>query len=144
MTSSTNEPPATTRLPRGWEQAESVNGPVYYIDHNTHTTTFARPTNQPESPTGDAKHVLPAGWEQRETPSGRVYLIDHNTHTNTWNDPRSEDTHVDGDWEEMLPREDSPLPAGCEIKTSATGRPYFVNNNSKLTTWDDPRIQNKQ
>ncbi|KIM30189.1 hypothetical protein M408DRAFT_22230 [Serendipita vermifera MAFF 305830] len=39
----------------------------------------------------------------------------------------------------ILPLNDQ-LPSGWETKLSTTGRVYFVNNNTKTTTWDDPRL----
>ncbi|KAJ3375850.1 hypothetical protein GGF31_003055 [Allomyces arbusculus] len=34
-----------------------------------------------------------------------------------------------------------PLPAGWEMRTMPSGRPYFVDHNTRTTTWDDPRGQ---
>ncbi|KAI0279868.1 hypothetical protein BGY98DRAFT_1095933 [Russula aff. rugulosa BPL654] len=33
-----------------------------------------------------------------------------------------------------------PLPSGWEIRLTSTARVYFVDHNSKTTTWDDPRL----
>ncbi|KAF5919546.1 hypothetical protein HPG69_000145 [Diceros bicornis minor] len=59
-----------------WEQRELPNGRVYYVDHNTKTTTWERP--------------LPPGWEKRTDPRGRFYYVDHNTRTTTWQRPTAE------------------------------------------------------
>ncbi|GAA5877402.1 hypothetical protein JCM3774_003587 [Rhodotorula dairenensis] len=32
------------------------------------------------------------------------------------------------------------LPSGWERRVTPTGRPYFVDHNTKTTTWDDPRV----
>lgn len=32
------------------------------------------------------------------------------------------------------------LPSGWEMKWTADGHPYFVDHNTKSTTWDDPRV----
>ncbi|XP_020949524.1 NEDD4-like E3 ubiquitin-protein ligase WWP2 isoform X2 [Sus scrofa] len=46
-TSGTQQLPAASQapdaLPAGWEQRELPNGRVYYVDHNTKTTTWERP-----------------------------------------------------------------------------------------------------
>ncbi|KAI8850426.1 hypothetical protein BC829DRAFT_425173 [Chytridium lagenaria] len=92
-------------------------GRTYYVDHNTRTTTWVRPsifrasattqsTAQAATVTTDMERrasplplppppltrltwgPLPAGWEQRYTPEGRPYFVDHNTRTTTWLDPR--------------------------------------------------------
>ncbi|XP_016056307.1 PREDICTED: NEDD4-like E3 ubiquitin-protein ligase WWP2 isoform X1 [Miniopterus natalensis] len=67
---------APDALPAGWEQRELPNGRVYYVDHNTKTTTWERP--------------LPPGWEKRTDPRGRFYYVDHNTRTTTWQRPTAE------------------------------------------------------
>jgi E3 ubiquitin-protein ligase NEDD4 len=33
-----------------------------------------------------------------------------------------------------------PLPSGWEMRMTNTGRIYFVDHNTKITTWDDPRL----
>jgi hypothetical protein len=33
-----------------------------------------------------------------------------------------------------------PLPSGWEMRVTNTGRIYFVDHTSKITTWDDPRL----
>ena len=63
-------------------------GRVYYVDHNTKSTTWTRPgqdsinTNQ-----------LPSGWEERTNELGLVYYVDHNTQSTTWTRPE-QDTPV--------------------------------------------------
>ncbi|KAK4052965.1 hypothetical protein OIO90_004089 [Microbotryomycetes sp. JL221] len=37
------------------------------------------------------------------------------------------------------PADQRPLPNGWEIKYAPNGRPYFVDHNSRRTTWEDPR-----
>ncbi len=33
-----------------------------------------------------------------------------------------------------------PLPSGWEMRMTSAGRIYFVDHNSRITTWDDPRL----
>jgi E3 ubiquitin-protein ligase NEDD4 len=33
-----------------------------------------------------------------------------------------------------------PLPSGWEMRMTSAGRVYFVDHNTKITTWDDPRL----
>ena len=33
-----------------------------------------------------------------------------------------------------------PLPSGWEMRLTNTGRVYFVDHNTRTTTWDDPRL----
>lgn len=199
---------AQGRLPGGWERREDNLGRTYYVDHNSRQTTWIRPTanydageqrNQlqqqqnverqrhqarvlPEdrtganSPTSDrnspsqtpnpvnqataAQMVatgattagtgeLPAGWEQRHTPEGRAYFVDHNTRTTTWVDPRRQQyirmygQNAGGNNTTIQQQPVSqlgPLPSGWEMRLTNTARVYFVDHNTKTTTWDDPRL----
>lgn len=93
---------------------------------------------------------LPAGWEQRHTPEGRAYFVDHNTRTTTWVDPRRQqyirmygqnagsggNTTIQQQPVSQL----GPLPSGWEMRLTNTARVYFVDHNTKTTTWDDPRL----
>lgn len=90
---------------------------------------------------------LPAGWEQRFTPEGRPYFVDHNTRTTTWVDPRRQQflrvLGPNGNNVTVQPQSVStlgPLPSGWEMRLTSTARVYFVDHNTKTTTWDDPRL----
>ncbi len=196
---------AQGRLPEGWERREDHLGRTYYVDHNTRQTTWIRPgagfneTDQrnamaaqtqqertrhqnrmlPEdrtganSPTlsdrqptpagGSASAVsmmatgattagtgeLPSGWEQRHTPEGRPYFVDHNTRTTTWVDPRRQQyirmyggqaANGGSSIQQQPVSQLGPLPSGWEMRLTNTARVYFVDHNTKTTTWDDPRL----
>ncbi len=92
---------------------------------------------------------LPAGWEQRHTPEGRAYFVDHNTRTTTWVDPRRQQyirmygNNANGGNTTIQQQPVSqlgPLPSGWEMRLTNTARVYFVDHNTKTTTWDDPRL----
>ncbi|KAF9351090.1 hypothetical protein BGX26_010805 [Mortierella sp. AD094] len=212
-------------LPPNWERRVDQLGRTYYVDHNNRTTTWTRPsmtattpdrnqeissqtelerqrhnnralpgehsggnsplrnhsnTNLPESNSGAAASPsvstsgspavatnaagatpislnsttagsgpLPAGWEQRLTPEGRPYYVDHNTRSTTWvdprrqqyvrmNDPRSSTSQVAVHQQPVSQL--GPLPSGWEMRLTNTARVYFVDHNTKTTTWDDPRL----
>uniref|UniRef100_A0A1A8NCB9 NEDD4-like E3 ubiquitin-protein ligase WWP2 n=1 Tax=Nothobranchius rachovii TaxID=451742 RepID=A0A1A8NCB9_9TELE len=140
----------TDSLPAGWEQRVLPHGRVYYVDHNTKTTTWERP--------------LPPGWEKRVDQRGRFYYVDHNTRTTTWQRPTAESVRNYQQWQSQrsqlqgamhqfsqrflyqpsgAPVENDPLgplPPGWE-KRQDNGRVYFVNHNTRTTQWDDPRTQ---
>lgn len=194
------------RLPTGWERRTDNLGRTYYVDHNTRTTTWTRPSsNQPEqerqaahantvtdlerqrhnartlpeergappsasNPAGTTSlqeapganvnvagmgnattagsGEMPAGWEQRYTPEGRVYFVDHNTRTTTWVDPRrqqyirmyGQNAGGTGTVQQQPVSQLGPLPSGWEMRLTNTARVYFVDHNTKTTTWDDPRL----
>ncbi|KAL7862788.1 hypothetical protein SRHO_G00117720 [Serrasalmus rhombeus] len=142
--------PAMESLPAGWEQRVLPHGRVYYVDHNTKTTTWERP--------------LPPGWEKRVDQRGRFYYVDHNTRTTTWQRPTPESVRNYEQWQSQrsqlqgamhqfnqrylyqssgAPVENDPLgalPPGWE-KRQDNGRVYFVNHNTRTTQWEDPRTQ---
>ncbi|KAF2266698.1 HECT-domain-containing protein [Lojkania enalia] len=195
---------AQGRLPPGWERREDHLGRTYYVDHNTRQTTWIRPgagfneadqrnalavqTQQertrhqnrmlpedrtgansptltdrqpsPQHPSSSALSMmatgattagtgeLPSGWEQRHTPEGRPYFVDHNTRTTTWVDPRRQQyirmyggQNANNSTIQQQPVSQlGPLPSGWEMRLTNTARVYFVDHNTKTTTWDDPRL----
>lgn len=85
--------------------------------------------------------------EQRTTPEGRPYFVDHNTRTTTWVDPRRQQyirmygNNANNVTIQQQPVSQlGPLPSGWEMRLTSTARVYFVDHNTKTTTWDDPRL----
>ncbi|EPB91222.1 E3 ubiquitin-protein ligase pub1 [Mucor circinelloides 1006PhL] len=215
--SSTDDDARNNDLPEGWERRVDHLGRPYYVDHNNRTTTWKRPstrtaqdqqnqtelerrrhnarglpeerssannstTSLPETNRQSQSHVaaataassaattpsasnnsggvvgvqnnmttagsgpLPPGWEMRTNPEGRPYFVDHNTRTTTWVDPRRQqyiNTIGPGSNLQVQVQPVSqlgPLPSGWEMRLTSTGRVYFVDHNTKTTTWDDPRL----
>uniref|UniRef100_A0A672R5S7 E3 ubiquitin-protein ligase n=1 Tax=Sinocyclocheilus grahami TaxID=75366 RepID=A0A672R5S7_SINGR len=150
QTSIATETHTTDALPVGWEQRILPHGRVYYVDHNTKTTTWERP--------------LPPGWEKRVDQRGRFYYVDHNTRTTTWQRPTAESVRNYEQWQSQRSQlqgamqqfnqrylyqssggvvENDPLgalPPGWE-KRQDNGRVYYVNHNTRTTQWEDPRTQ---
>lgn len=64
------------RLPPGWERRTDNFGRTYYVDHNTRTTTWKRPTlDQTEAERGNQ---LNANTElERRQHREELYLVDH-------------------------------------------------------------------
>ncbi|XP_036101739.1 E3 ubiquitin-protein ligase Itchy homolog isoform X4 [Molossus molossus] len=145
-------------LPPGWEQRVDQHGRVYYVDHIEKRTTWDRP------------EPLPPGWERRVDNMGRIYYVDHFTRTTTWQRPTLESVRNYEQWQlqrsqlqgamqqfnqrfiygnqdlfatsqnkEFDPL--GPLPPGWEKRTDGNGRVYFVNHNTRITQWEDPRSQ---
>ena len=56
-------------LPPGWEARHTEDGRVYYVCHNSRTTTWTHP--------GQDLGPLPQGWEKRKATDGRTFFIDH-------------------------------------------------------------------
>lgn len=132
---------AQGRLPPGWERREDNLGRTYYVDHNTRTTSWNRPTANgavntarqeeatqverqrhqnrtlPEERTGSSSPTLQA---QQAAQSANAQTMMHTGAT------------IPGSGE---------LPPGWEQRFTPEGRPYFVDHNTRTTTWVDPRRQ---
>lgn len=137
--SSTSQTNHDDGLPPGWERRFDQQGRPYYVDHSTRTTTWHRP-QQPAPTEGQNDVPLPLGWEERRTPEGRPYFVDHTTRTTTWVDPRKALTRPTPAANVASNSSLGPLPSGWEMRLTSTGRVYFVDHNTRTTTWDDPRL----
>ncbi|XP_011648280.1 transcriptional coactivator YAP1 [Pogonomyrmex barbatus] len=89
---------------------------------------------------------LPHGWEQARTPEGQIYFLNHITRTTTWEDPRKTAAAASvaavaaAAVESNKPNSLGPLPDGWEQARTAEGEVYFINHQSRTTSWFDPRI----
>ncbi|XP_011305607.1 transcriptional coactivator YAP1 isoform X1 [Fopius arisanus] len=93
---------------------------------------------------------LPHGWEQARTPEGQVYFLNHLTRTTTWEDPRK--TAAAANVTTIAAAENGkspagaganalgPLPDGWEQARTPEGEIYFINHQTRTTSWFDPRI----
>ncbi|XP_025037191.2 E3 ubiquitin-protein ligase NEDD4-like isoform X5 [Pelodiscus sinensis] len=108
-----------------------------------------------------AQSFLPPGWEMRIAPNGRPFFIDHNTKTTTWEDPRLKfPVHLRSK-ASLNPNDLGPLPPGWEERIHLDGRTFYIDHrsqvlicgdidtrdlvpsyDSKITQWEDPRLQN--
>ena len=108
------------------------------------TPTAAVPSATSTTPliTGPYTDIpLPLGWEERRTPQGRPYFVDHHTRTTTWTDPRRTTQHPPSAVTGPATNPNlGPLPSGWEMRLTSTGRVYFVDHNTRTTSWDDPRL----
>ncbi|XP_062997524.1 NEDD4-like E3 ubiquitin-protein ligase WWP2 isoform X2 [Elgaria multicarinata webbii] len=149
---------APEMLPPGWEKRVDPRGRYYYVDHNTRTTTWQRPTaeyvrnyeqwqSQRSQLQGAMQHFsqrflyqssgAPADNDplgplppgwEKRQDNGRVYYVNHNTRTTQWEDPRTQG---------MI--QEPALPPGWEMKYTNERVRYFVDHNTRTTTFKDPR-----
>ncbi|KAA0196243.1 WW domain Protein (E3 ubiquitin ligase), partial [Fasciolopsis buskii] len=72
---------------------------------------------------------LPMGWERRIDPaSQKIYFVNHISKITQWEDPRErgmDETH--------------PLPPGWEKRYTPQGQRFFIDHNTRTTTFIDPR-----
>jgi len=133
-------------LPPGWERRVDHLGRTYYVDHNSRTTTWNRPSpNQATNQEGASQEVATA----REGHNRRVLaddLLESSSSvgrtTSTTASPGSVTPGgVVGNNQSTTTAGVGPLPAGWEERHTPEGRPYFVDHNTRTTTWVDPRRQ---
>ncbi|XP_029315733.1 E3 ubiquitin-protein ligase NEDD4 isoform X2 [Cottoperca gobio] len=195
--------PTSTGLPAGWEEKQDSKGRRYFVNHNSRSTSWTRPLVQrtqeaaataaaaaaaaasataaasaaaaataaaaaqsgagaaqipslPSPPTPpevspqnttspEATHdsrFLPTGWEVRSAPNGRPFFIDHNTKTTSWEDPRLKIPVQMRRRPSLDPSDLGPLPPGWEERVHSDGRIFYIDHNTRITQWDDPRLQN--
>ena len=61
-------------------------------------------------------------------PNGRVYFVNHKSKTTQWEDPR------------RSMADQLPLPAGWEVRHTEQGVQYFVDHNTRTTTFQGEGI----
>ncbi|XP_048376314.2 E3 ubiquitin-protein ligase NEDD4-like isoform X4 [Stegostoma tigrinum] len=145
---------AQMRRPRsstvtGSEQPNELTGakdpPMHRAVKDTLSTPQSpqlSPYNSPKSQHKSVRSFLPPGWEMRIAPNGRPFFIDHNSRTTTWEDPRLKyPVHLRAKTS-LDPNDLGPLPPGWEERIHLDGRSFFIDHNTKITQWEDPRLQN--
>uniref|UniRef100_A0A671YNL0 E3 ubiquitin-protein ligase n=1 Tax=Sparus aurata TaxID=8175 RepID=A0A671YNL0_SPAAU len=103
--------PTSTGLPPGWEEKRDNKGRRYYVNHNSRTTSWTKPLVQVQTSPPPSQPPAPSEESPQHTPS-------------------PEPTYESGF-----------LPAGWEVRSAPSGRPFFIDHNTKTTTWEDPRLK---
>jgi len=100
------------------------------------------------TPTNLNLEGLPSGWTMQVAPNGRVFFIDHINKKTTWVDPRNSRPSPLPSQSNVPNRRHQddlgPLPEGWEERVHTDGRIFFIDHNTRLTQWEDPRISNPQ
>ncbi|CAK7301440.1 E3 ubiquitin-protein ligase NEDD4 [Vulpes lagopus] len=111
--------PTSSGLPPGWEEKQDERGRSYYVDHNSRTTTWTKPVVQATVETSQLQPSQSAACPQPQVPV-------------------SESAQQGTQAAEM---EQGFLPKGWEVRHAPNGRPFFIDHNTKTTTWEDPRLK---
>ncbi|KAH7107365.1 ubiquitin-protein ligase [Auriculariales sp. MPI-PUGE-AT-0066] len=130
-------------LPGNWERRIDPLGRTYYVDHNSRTTTWNRPSmnaavNNAESnaETNAAREQLNRRALPDEMPEPAPSLTQRpSVQAGALNNPAPVQTSG------QTTAGGGPLPAGWEERYTPEGRPYYVDHNTRTTTWVDPRRQ---
>ncbi|KAF5711292.1 e3 ubiquitin ligase hula [Fusarium mundagurra] len=137
---------AQGRLPAGWERREDNLGRTYYVDHNTRTTSWNRPTasgaQEQRNDREAATQVERQRHQNRTLPEERTGSNSPTLHAQQ---PQPSASPATNGGAVMHTGATSPgtgeLPPGWEQRWTPEGRPYFVDHNTRTTTWVDPRRQ---
>nr|XP_009859006.1 transcriptional coactivator YAP1 isoform X1 [Ciona intestinalis] len=109
---------------------------------------------------------LPHGWSAAKTADGQQYYMNHNDRSTTWEDPRigilkqqrqnqvvmQNQSIATNIHQQVAPSHSPahniqsdvsqiPLPSGWEQAATPQGEIYFINHQTKSTSWVDPRFQ---
>ncbi|KAI8882360.1 E3 ubiquitin-protein ligase RSP5 [Backusella circina FSU 941] len=143
---SSNNDNNSSDLPQGWERRVDHLGRPYYVDHNTRTTTWKRPsssTNQDQQQQTELerrRHNARGLPEERSTTNAAATTTTTSS-TNSVEETASQPPNNVTTSNNMTSSGTGPLPPGWEMRRNAEGRPYFVDHNTRTTTWVDPRRQ---
>lgn len=136
---------AQGRLPTGWERREDNLGRTYYVDHNTRSTSWNRPsasgTTETQRNERDANTQVERQRHQNRT------LPEDRTGANSPNLQQQQATSGNAANAATMMATGATtagtgeLPPLWEQRHTPEGRPYFVDHNTRTTTWVDPRRQ---
>jgi len=82
-----------------------------------------------------------------DTKNNRPYFIDHNSKTTTFNDPRAvyrTPQPIQQVPQPQQPTQQAPpitLPPGWQMKLDPQGRPYYIDHNTRTTTYQAPTVK---
>lgn len=135
------------QLPPGWERRIDPLGRTYYVDHNTRSTTWNRPSASATTNT----HVQEGETNAARDQHNRRILADDLLEANNSNNmartgsavaqpANTAAAAVAASTNATTPGSGN-LPAGWEERYTPEGRPYYVDHNTRTTTWVDPRRQ---
>lgn len=129
------------RLPAGWERREDNLGRTYYVDHNSRTTTWTRPSASGEEQRARMDQNMAmerARHQNRMLPEDRTGANSPNLDARQAS-PSSNQVSMMATGATTAGTGE--LPAGWEQRHTPEGRPYYVDHNTRTTTWVDPRRQ---
>uniref|UniRef100_A0A8D0D9B5 Membrane-associated guanylate kinase, WW and PDZ domain-containing protein 1 n=1 Tax=Sander lucioperca TaxID=283035 RepID=A0A8D0D9B5_SANLU len=134
-------------LPENWEMAYTESGELYFIDHNTKTTSWLDPRcrdkgSRPLEECDDDE--LPPGWERIEDPVYGVYYVDHINRKTQYENPMVEarrrkileqqQPQPPEEWIEEHSSAAAPLAnyAPNHLETYRDPQPFFTRNPAEL------------
>ncbi|KAK9497645.1 hypothetical protein O3M35_004334 [Rhynocoris fuscipes] len=118
-------------LPAGWEERQDANGRTYYVNHVARSTQWDRPTNE-------SRNTSHQTLESAATEFQRRFHISADEADSSRR--RSSVLSCQGTEETCQGMSSADgLPEGWGLQIAPNGRVFFIDHNSKATTWVDPR-----
>ncbi|XP_061534944.1 membrane-associated guanylate kinase, WW and PDZ domain-containing protein 1-like isoform X3 [Phycodurus eques] len=142
-------------LPDNWEMAYTENGELYFIDHNTKTTSWLDPrcrdkTSRSLEECGDDDEEgihtedlesdleLPPGWERIDDPVYGIYYVDHINRKTQYENPVVEARRR----KVLQEQQQQPQPPEEWIEEHSSAAAPLVNYiPNHLETYRDPQVQ---
>uniref|UniRef100_A0A8C9S8B0 Membrane-associated guanylate kinase, WW and PDZ domain-containing protein 1 n=1 Tax=Scleropages formosus TaxID=113540 RepID=A0A8C9S8B0_SCLFO len=130
-------------LPDNWEMAYTENGEVYFIDHNTKTTSWIDPRclEKPQKPLEECEDdELPTGWEKIDDPVYGVYYVDHINRKTQYENPIVEAKRKKHLQHQQPPEGEDVRGVGAPVHppqltavcSAPGGKPFFTRNPAEL------------
>lgn len=134
------------RLPAGWERREDNLGRTYYVDHNTRSTTWQRPSTHYNEREGQRAQMEANTQMERRAHQNRMLPEDRTGASSPSIAEQQNSSPASSNAVSMMATGATTagtgeLPAGWEQRHTPEGRAYFVDHNTRTTTWVDPRRQ---
>uniref|UniRef100_A0A8C7GM45 E3 ubiquitin-protein ligase n=1 Tax=Oncorhynchus kisutch TaxID=8019 RepID=A0A8C7GM45_ONCKI len=146
-------------LPPGWEEKQDSKSRPYYVNHNSRITTWTRPLIQVGCITSFCSHFLSNHSALKKFSKSCEKTI--RTHLTCLDTVPLENAAAQAVLSQnatvyqppMLSPEGSPqhspgsqrecgfMPAGWEVRNAPNGKPFFIDHNTKTTSWEDPRLK---
>lgn len=150
VATSVNQPVAVPPLPDGWEErVDPRSGRTFYLDHRTKSTTWVRPTASNNNATSaSATTAVPPSLAHatglRAPPPQPVAAPQPSSQPVPAALPAAplsvpSSSGPPSSSSQALPAtSQAPLPPGWEERVDASGRTYYVDHNTKRTSWKRP------
>ncbi|KAM3871764.1 LOW QUALITY PROTEIN: membrane-associated guanylate kinase, WW and PDZ domain-containing protein 1-like [Diretmus argenteus] len=137
-------------MPENWEMAYTENGELYFIDHNTKTTSWLDPrcgdkVSKPLEECDDDEGIhtedletdleLPPGWERIDDPVYGVYYVDHINRKTQYENPV-----VEARRRKQLEQQQPQPPEEWIEEHSSAGAPLANYAQNHLETYRDPQV----
>jgi hypothetical protein len=121
-------------LPAGWMTGRTPEGRVYFINESERRTSWLDPrTGKPVPGVSTQPGTRPLLEDVLDDAASAASSSHHSQHSHH-HSQHSHHSH-------LLPYGHLPMPEGWELCFNEKGVPYFVDHNTRTTTWEDPRAK---